>query len=72
MSDDGIFTDEVLQARIDREQKSQRAFELDTAGFTSIADFHTWLHGTHRCYAVTRQNEVDAPTNVDDKALASY
>jgi hypothetical protein len=72
VSDEDIFAEDVLQARVDRESLSQQQFALDTDAFKSIGDFHEWLHGTHRCYSVNRQSEGELPTNVNDKALASY
>ncbi|CAL8461631.1 g1162 [Coccomyxa elongata] len=74
--DDGAFPEDVLAARLHREAQSLENWERDTASFKSLADLHAWLHGTHLCYSVSRQDEFGRPEIANDgmtaKALASY
>ncbi|CAG9461966.1 unnamed protein product [Pedinophyceae sp. YPF-701] len=72
VSDDGVFDDEVLRAREEREAKSLRTWREGGGAIGSLGEFSQWLHETHLCYAVSRQHELGRPTAVDDKALASY
>lgn len=70
--DEGIFPEDVLQARRQREAASLATFVSNSRRWRSLADFHEWLHGEHLCYSVRRQGEFGLPTDVDDKAIASY
>lgn len=74
--DEGAFPEDVLAARLQREAQSLENWERDTASFKSLADLHAWLHATHLCYSVSRQDEFGRPEMANDgmtaKALASY
>lgn len=72
VSDEGIFEEGVLNSRKQREQQSLDRFCEDMQEIYSLGAFSDWLHGTHLCYAVSRQHELGMPTGVSDKALASY
>ena len=72
VSDAGIFTEDVLNARKEREQRSLVRFVQDMKHIDSLGCFSEWLHDTHLCYAVSRQHEIGMSTNVSDEALASY
>ena len=72
VSDEGMFEDEVLEARRAREARSLARWEADTRGLAGLAAFAQWLHETHLCYAVPRQHELGVPTALDDLALKSY
>jgi hypothetical protein len=72
VSDDGVFDEDVLQARVEREAKSNKQFALDMQAVHSIASFSEWLHLKHLCYAVLRQPELGHSTHVPDRVLASY
>jgi len=69
--DRGMAPD-VAAARRAREQESLGALRRN-AEVRTLQAFHGWLHDTHMCYAVSRQNEWGAkPPAMADKALASY
>eukprot|EP00892_Ulva_mutabilis_P006385 jgi/Ulvmu1/4118/UM019_0097.1 len=72
VSDYGIFENDVLAARKEREKQSLRRFVQDMEGITSLGAFSDWLHDTHLCYAVARQHEIGMTTGVSSKALVSY
>lgn len=63
---------EVLRARAERERESLERFEARLAGMASLADFHTLLFATHKCYSVSRQHEVGLPPEMSEVALKSY
>ena len=54
-SDEGIFPDDVLEARLAREGQSLAGWQRTAASFQTLADLHAWLHDQHLCYAVRRQ-----------------
>lgn len=54
-SDEGIFPEEVLAARLEREAASLAAWRRTAASFTDLASVHHWLHQKHMCYAIPRQ-----------------
>ena len=72
VTDDGVATDEVLNARRVREAESLLTWKRNSAELKSLADLHMWLHQTHLCYAVSRQHEFGVPTVESDLELASY
>ena len=63
---------EALRARIERELESAAALEENAKTLTTLSQINQWLHETHRCYAVSRQEEWKSPTEADDLALKSY
>ena len=71
-SDEGLFADDVLSARIEREAASCKRFVQDMSTLGTIADLSRWLHATHLCYAVARQREFGINDNLPPKALATY
>ncbi|KAG2432291.1 hypothetical protein HYH02_013014 [Chlamydomonas schloesseri] len=71
-SDVGIFDPAVLDIRKSKEAASREAWLRTAAGFNRMADLHQWLHSTHLCYAVSRQDEFGQQTITDPKLLASY
>ena len=69
---DGL-SDEVVEARAEREQKSEAALRDNATRVTTLADFGEWLYTTHLCYAVTRQHEIGEFAEMKtDPALKSY
>ena len=71
-SDDGLFSDDVLEARCTKEADSLKQWRADVGSLTSFSDLHWWLHQTHQCYAVARQGEFEKVTIQDPRLLASY
>ncbi len=55
VSDEGVFADEVLAARLLKEQQALEAWRRDTAAMSSLRELHAWMHATHLCYSVSRQ-----------------
>jgi hypothetical protein len=73
VSDEGIFTPEVLAARRRREEASLRIFLEHTRRLGTLADFHAFLSTEHLCYAVARQDEFGREEGrADDLSLQSY
>ena len=54
-SDEGVFPDDILDARLDREAESLADWQRTAAQFLQLRDLHAWLHDQHLCYAVNRQ-----------------
>lgn len=71
-SDEGLFAGEVLAARQAKEAQALASWRDTSAQLASLPDLHDWLHQTHLCYAVSRQQEFGVPTITDAKVLASY
>lgn len=71
VEDEGM-SDEALAARVERELESARALEANARDLTSIGDINRWMHTTHRCYAVARQDEWNEPTEASVKELETY
>jgi len=72
VSDEGLMADDDYQARCEREMKSRDAFLENAKAWETLGDFSNWLHDTHRCYAVNRQDEYGMPTEATAKELKSY
>ncbi|DBB06064.1 TPA: hypothetical protein ACH3X3_009634 [Trebouxia sp. C0006] len=73
-SDEGIFAEDVLEARKQREEESRQTWFINTQKLKTLPDLHSFIHTEHTCYSVAHQaafghTELD---DVDDKALASY
>uniref|UniRef100_A0A7R9VCR7 Uncharacterized protein n=1 Tax=Chlamydomonas euryale TaxID=1486919 RepID=A0A7R9VCR7_9CHLO len=71
-SDEGLFEDEILKARQQKEAASLATWKKNFLGLSRLRDLHGWLHQTHQCYAVPRQSEFDKVTIEDPRLLASY
>jgi len=67
VTDEGIDPG-IINARREREAKSLATWREDTRGMKSLAELSHWLHLTHRCYAVARQDELGTPTEVSKDA----
>ncbi|DBA72362.1 TPA: hypothetical protein ACH3X2_010515 [Trebouxia sp. C0005] len=73
-SDEGVFAEDVLEARKQREEESRQTWFMNVHKLRTLADLHSFIHREHTCYSVAHQAvfghlELD---DVDDKALASY
>ena len=66
------MSEEALKARMERERESAVALRKSASKLTSLVEINQWLHATHRCYAVSRQDEWSKPTEADDLALKTY
>lgn len=71
-SDDGLFTEDILHARIEKEMDSKRKWEENTGGMKTLPEFHAWLYQTHMCYAVSRQGEFGRQDDLSDKLKGTY
>lgn len=71
-SDDGLFLPEVLGAREHKEHSSLSHWMAQAALFTSLRDLHQWIHTEHLCYAAARQHELDRPSTLEPRLLATY
>lgn len=72
MSDEGLFPEDVLAARAEKEAAAVAAWHRNTEGMASLADFHRWLYATHLCYSVSRQHEFGQALDLDPKLAATY
>ena len=71
-ANDGLSR-EVVDARAEREARSEAALRDNATRVTTLADFGEWLYTTHLCYAVTRQHEIGEFAEMKtDPALKSY
>ncbi|KAA6421565.1 MAG: hypothetical protein FRX49_08509 [Trebouxia sp. A1-2] len=73
-ADEGIFAEDVLEARKQREEESWQTGFMNVHKLKTLADLHSFIHREHTCYSVAHQAvfghlELD---DVADKALASY
>eukprot|EP00890_Picochlorum_soloecismus_P001470 jgi/Picsp_1/2323/NSC_05786-R1_protein len=71
-SDDGLFPEDILNARIEKEMDSKRKWEDNTRGMKTLQEFHDWLYHTHLCYAVSRQGEFGRQDDLSDKLKGTY
>lgn len=71
-SDDGLFDASVYEARLEKEHAAVKQWAKDTGHMRKLSELHSWLFGTHMCYAVPRQHEFGRPTGLDKRLLASY
>ena len=53
--DEGIFAEDVLEARLLKEEAALATWRSDTAALSSLSELHAWMHATHLCYSVSRQ-----------------
>jgi uncharacterized SAM-binding protein YcdF (DUF218 family) len=72
VSDEGLFSAEILQAREEKEAAAVRRWYGDVAGFASLADMHAWIFATHLCYSVSRQHEFGVKDDLDPRLAATY
>lgn len=72
VTDEDLFSRDVLEARIDKEANSLKHWKENKKNIHSFKDLHHWLHSTHQCYAVSRQKEFSRRTITDPRLLASY
>lgn len=72
VSDDGIFSQDVLEGRLEKEATSLAAWVKNKSRFQHLADFHKWLHETHLCYSVTRQSEYGLQEGMSEVVRKSY
>eukprot|EP01023_Acetabularia_acetabulum_P033268 TRINITY_DN3113_c0_g1_i7.p3 TRINITY_DN3113_c0_g1~~TRINITY_DN3113_c0_g1_i7.p3 ORF type:complete len:270 (+),score=30.37 TRINITY_DN3113_c0_g1_i7:92-901(+) len=72
VSDEGIFEDEVLKAREEKEAQSCQQFQKDMQNINSLKEFHQWIYSTHLCYSISRQHEYGRIKPQNSKVLASY
>eukprot|EP00798_Chlamydomonas_sp_ICE-L_P030408 gene30408-35413_t len=71
-SDEGIFEDDILQVRHEKEAQSVENWKTKFSQMDSLPALHAWLHDTHQCYSVSRQHEFAKKTISDPRLLASY
>ena len=71
-SDDGLFSEDILQARIEKEMDSKRKWEGNTGRMTTLTEFHEWMYQTHLCYAVSRQGEFGRQDDLNDALKGTY
>ena len=72
VSDEDLFSSEVLEARAIKEREAVQRWRKDVASFRSLADMHAWLYATHLCYSVSRQHEFGLISDLDSKLAATY
>jgi len=76
VSDEGIDP-EIVSSRRAREAQSLKTLEVTASEITTLDALHEWFHMEHRCYSVTRQDEMMYPTDaanygLSGQALKSY
>ncbi|KAJ9530018.1 hypothetical protein QJQ45_023304 [Haematococcus lacustris] len=71
-SDEGLFEDDVLLARCEKEAASLQQWQRTVQGLPRFKDVHAWLYATHQCYSAARQHEFNKATITDPRLLASY
>lgn len=72
VSDEGLFSPEVLVARAAKEAAAVETWKANTARLRSLADLHAWLFSTHLCYSVSRQHEFAKAADLDPRLAATY
>lgn len=74
VSDEGLFTQEVITARIKKERAAAVTWQGNVASIPieTVADLHTWLFATHLCYSVSRQDEFGVKDDIDPTLAATY
>lgn len=72
VSDEGLFDNNVIEARKHKEAAAISRWHQDTGHFTNLAELHSWLFDTHLCYAACRQHEFGVKDDLDPKLAATY
>ncbi len=74
VSDEGLFTEEVIKARIKKETAAAVTWRsnVETIPLNTLADLHRWLFATHLCYSVSRQHEFGVKDDIDPTLAATY
>ena len=72
VSDDGLFAEEVINARAQKEASAVQVWNLNMTTITTLKQFHSWLFANHLCYSVSRQHEFGREKNLDPRLAATY
>lgn len=74
VSDEGLFTKEVITARIKKETAAAVTWQENVARvpLETVAHLHTWLFATHLCYSVSRQDKFGVKDDIDPNLAATY
>ena len=72
VSDEGLFEDDVIQARAAKEATAVGQWRKNATKFSTLSDLHAWLFATHLCYSVSRQHEFGVQDDLDPRLKATY
>jgi len=73
VSDQGLFDQEVLQARSIKETAAVDTWNNNMKSIKTMEQFHAWLFATHLCYSASRQDEFGpGREDLDPKLAATY
>ena len=56
VSDEGLFEKGALEARKAKEAAAVETWKKNMERIDTLARFHSWMHATHLCYSVSRQD----------------
>lgn len=72
VSDDNLFTQDVLEARREKEALALATWKQNFSSISTLPELHSWLFATHLCYSVSRQHEFGKTTKLDSRLAATY
>jgi hypothetical protein len=74
VSDEGLFTEEVIVARVKKETAAAATWRanVESIPLNTVANLHKWLFATHLCYSVSRQHEFGVKDDIDPTLAATY
>ena len=74
VSDEGLFSQEVITARKVKESAAVMTWQNNVAHvpLNTLADLHRWLFATHLCYSVSKQHEFGVKDDMDPTLAATY
>lgn len=62
----------ALEARRRKEERALERWRRDAEALDTFAQLHAWLHASHLCYAVARQDEMARGNVLDPVLSATY
>jgi len=71
VSDQGLFDQEILQARSIKEAAAVNTWNNNMKSIKTMEQFHAWIFATHLCYSASRQDEFGPGREVIDPKLAA-
>ena len=71
VSDQGLFDQEILQARSIKEAAAVDTWINSMQSIKTMEQFHAWIFATHLCYSASRQGEFGPGREVLDPKLAA-
>lgn len=73
VSDQGLFDQEILQARSIKETAAVDTWHNNMKSIKTMKQLHAWIFATHLCYSASRQDEFGpGREDLDPKLAATY